>query len=121
MDKLGNILGGDADQQVVDLSKVSFFNAVTRKSIGTAENIPRIVRFINNPANLTDMEIALTDVLKEHSGKWVCILYDSISTMLVYLSSPNIYRFIHFITSKIRLMDISGIFLWWRRDSTRCS
>lgn len=95
----------------VDLKKVSFIDAVTRNSIGSAENIPGVVRFINNPANLTDIGIAVTDVLRENSGKKVCILYDSISTMLIYLSSQNISKFIHFVTNKLRLMDISGIFL----------
>ncbi|HII97693.1 MAG TPA: hypothetical protein HA272_00135 [Methanoregula sp.] len=95
----------------VDLSTVSFIDAVTRNSIGSVENIPGVVRYVNNPANLTDLGIAVTEVLKEHSGKNVCILYDSVSTMLIYLSSPNISKFIHFVTNKLRLMDISGIFL----------
>jgi hypothetical protein len=98
-------------EQGIDQKKVSFIDAVTRNSIGSAENIPGVVRFINNPSNLTDMGIAVTEVLKEHSGEKVCILYDSISTMLIYLSSPNISKFIHFVTNKLRLMDISGIFL----------
>jgi KaiC/GvpD/RAD55 family RecA-like ATPase len=95
----------------VDLSTVSFIDAVTRNSIGSVENIPGVVRYVNNPANLTDLGIAVTEVLKEHSGKNVCILYDSVSTMLIYLSSPNISKFIHFVTNKLRLMDISGVFL----------
>ncbi|MDD4138338.1 MAG: hypothetical protein PHT99_10695 [Methanoregula sp.] len=95
----------------VDLSTVSFIDAVTRNSIGSAENIPGVVRYVNNPANLTDLGIAVTEVLKDHAGKKVCILYDSFSTMLIYLSSPNISKFIHFVTNKLRLMDISGVFL----------
>jgi hypothetical protein len=98
-------------QSGVDLSHVSFIDTVTRNSIGTAENIHGVVRYINNPANLTDMGIAVTEVLKEHSGEKVCILYDSVSTMLIYLSSPNISKFIHFVTNKLRLLDISGVFL----------
>lgn len=98
-------------EQGIDLGKVSFIDTVTRNSLGSAENIPGIVRFINNPANLTDMGIAVTEALKDHTGKKVCILYDSISTMLIYLSSPNISKFIHFVTNKLRLMDISGVFL----------
>lgn len=98
-------------EQGIDMTRVSFIDAVTRNSIGSAENIPGVVRFINNPANLTDMGIAVTEALKDHSGKKVCILYDSISTMLIYLSSPNISKFIHFVTNKLRLMDISGVFL----------
>jgi hypothetical protein len=66
---------------------------------------------VNNLANLTDPGIAVTEVLKENAGEKVCILYDSVSTMLIYLSSPNISKFIHFVTNKLRLMDISGIFL----------
>lgn len=90
---------------------VSFIDAVTRNSIGNAENIPGVVKYINNPANLTDMGMAVTDVLKEQSGKQVCIMYDSVSTMLIYLSSANISKFIHFVTNKLRLTDVSGIFL----------
>lgn len=98
-------------QSGVDLTQVSFIDAVTRNSIGTVENIPGIVRYINNPSNLTDMGIAVTEALKEHTGEKVCILYDSVSTMLIYLSSPNISKFIHFVTNKLRLLDISGVFL----------
>jgi hypothetical protein len=57
------------------------------------------------------MGIAVTEVLKEHADRKVCIMYDSVSTMLIYLSSANISKFIHFVTNKLRLMDISGVFL----------
>ncbi len=106
-----NILSKLYAENGVDLATVSFVDAVTRNSIGNAENIPGVVRFVNNPANLTDLGIAVTEVLKDHSGKKVCILYDSVSTMLIYLSSQNISKFIHFVTNKLRLMDLSGIFL----------
>jgi len=99
------------EQGGVDLAKVSFIDAVTHNSFGSAENIPGTVRYISNPANLTDMGIAVTEVLKEHHNAKVCILYDSISTMLIYLPSPSISKFIHFVTTKLRLMDISGVFL----------
>jgi len=95
----------------VSPDSVSFIDAVTRNSIGNAENIPGIVRFINNPANLTDMGIAVTEVLKDHQGKKICIMFDSVSTLLIYLSSANISKFIHFVTNKLRLLDVSGIFL----------
>lgn len=95
----------------IDLSSVCFVDAVTHHSIGSAENIPGVVRYVNNPANLTGMGIAVTEMLKEQKDKKTCILFDSISTMLVYLPSTDISRFIHFVTNKLRLMDVSGIFL----------
>jgi hypothetical protein len=98
-------------QAGVPADQVSFIDAVTRNSMGSAENITGVVRYINNPANLTDMGIAVTEVLKEHSGRKVCIMYDSVSTMLIYLSSANISKFVHFVTNKLRLMEVSGVFL----------
>jgi hypothetical protein len=106
-----SILSKLYSQNGIPQESVSFIDAMTRHSIGNAENIPGVVRYINNPANLTDMGIAVTEVLKEQSGKKVCIMFDSVSTMLIYLSSANISKFIHFVTNKLRLMDISGIFL----------
>lgn len=98
-------------QSGIPSGSISFIDAVTRNSIGNAENVPGIVRYINNPANLTDLGIAVTEVLKEQSGKKVCIMFDSVSTMLIYLSSANISKFIHFVTNKLRLMEVSGVFL----------
>ena len=82
-----NILSKLYAENGVDLKSISFIDAVTRNSVGSVENIPGVVRYVNNPANLTDLGIAITEVLKENSGKKVCILYDSVSTMLIYLSS----------------------------------
>jgi hypothetical protein len=31
--------------------------------------------------------------------------------MLIYLSSRNITRFMHFVTNKLRLLNVAGIFL----------
>ena len=106
-----NILAKLYGENGIDPKTVSFIDTVTRNSIGNAENIPGVVRFVNNPGNLTDLGIAVTEILKDQSGKKVCILYDSVSTMLIYLSSQNISKFIHFVTNKLRLMDISGVFL----------
>jgi len=95
----------------IDLSGVYFVDAVTHHTIGSAENIPGIVRYVNNPANLTGMGIGVTEMLNEHKDEKICILFDSISTLLVYLPSTDISKFIHFVTNKLRLMDISGVFL----------
>ncbi len=98
-------------QSGVSPENVSFIDAVTRNSMGNAEDIPGVVRYINSPSNLNDMGIAVTEVLNEHAGLKVCIMYDSVSILLIYLSSANISKFIRFVTNKLRLMDISGVFL----------
>ena len=68
-------------------------------------------RFLNNPADLTDLGIAVTGILGENKEKKISLLFDSVNAMLIYISSQNITRFIHFVTNKLRLMNFSGIFL----------
>jgi KaiC/GvpD/RAD55 family RecA-like ATPase len=97
------------EQNGVDLSQVFFIDAITGSS--TVPEKDPMVKYVNSPANLTDMGIAVTEMLKDISGQKVCILFDSVSTMMIYLPSANISKFIHFVTNKLRLTDISGIFM----------
>jgi KaiC/GvpD/RAD55 family RecA-like ATPase len=95
----------------IDLSRIFFIDAITRYAIGKASGITQNCRFINSPSNLTDLGIAITEVLNRRSAGKACLLFDSISTMLIYIPSINISKFIHFITSKLRLVDATGVFL----------
>ncbi|MEI7432987.1 MAG: hypothetical protein WCJ93_01910 [Methanomicrobiales archaeon] len=38
-------------------------------------------------------------------------MFDSVSTMLIYLPSASISKFIHYISNRLRLIDTPGIFL----------
>lgn len=95
----------------IDISKVSFIDAITKYALGKIPPGQENCRFINSPSNLTDLGIAITEVLHSLHGEQTCLLFDSVSTMLIYLPSTNISKFIHFITSKLRLVDAAGIFL----------
>jgi len=44
-------------------------------------------------------------------GKKACIVLDSVSTMLIYLPSQNISKFMHFVTNRLRLAGVAGVFL----------
>lgn len=95
----------------IDISRVSFIDAITKYALGKIPPGQEDCRFINSPSNLTDLGIAITEVLHSLAGEKTCLLFDSVSTMLIYLPSTNISKFIHFITSKLRLVDAAGIFL----------
>ncbi|MDD1715940.1 MAG: hypothetical protein LUQ01_02975, partial [Methanolinea sp.] len=97
--------------QGIDLSRIRFIDAITRYAMGKIPDGMEDCKFINNPSNLTDLGIAITEVMNQLSGEKACLLFDSISTMLIYIPSINISKFIHFITSKLRLVNTSGVFL----------
>jgi hypothetical protein len=85
-------------------------DAVTQYSGGECPPSPRI-RYVNNPANLTDLGIAITETLKKMPAGKKCILFDSVSMLLIHMPSATTSKFLHFVVNKLKLDDIHGIFL----------
>jgi len=95
----------------LDLSRIWFVDAITKSALGRIPQEANNCRFVKNPANITDLGIVISDVLNNFPDEKPCILFDSISTMLIYISSINISKFLHFITNKLKLLNSPGIFL----------
>lgn len=106
-----DILKKNYEKNGILLDRIHFIDTVTKYAMGRDPQPVKNCRFINNPANLTDMGIAVTEILKDLEGKKVCLLFDSVNSMLIYISSQNITKFIHFVTNKLRLLNFAGFFL----------
>ena len=95
----------------LSLEKLTFIDTITKFAMGTVDDsVPRC-RYLNNPADLTSLSIAITETFKDMKDKKPSIFIDSINAMLIYLPSADITKFMHFITSKLRIMELSGIYL----------
>jgi hypothetical protein len=99
------------EQQGLDLSRIYFIDAITRYSLGSNPDSAEHCRFVSNPSNLTDLGIAITEQLHAVPDDKICLFFDSVSTLVLYLPSESISKFIHFVTTKLRLLTHSGIFL----------
>ncbi|WFN37635.1 hypothetical protein L1994_04400 [Methanomicrobium antiquum] len=101
------------DAEDIDLSKIVFIDLITRFAIGKIpEDVsPGRCHFISNPANLTDIGIILTEILNDGNNEKKAFVFNSINTMLIYLSSEKLSRFIHLIINKFRLTGVKGYFL----------
>jgi len=106
-----DILKKNYEKEGIPLDRIFFVDTVTKYALGKDHEPVPNGRFISNPADLTDLGIAITAILGEHKEKKISLLFDSVNAMLIYISSQNITRFIHFVTNKLRLMNFSGIFL----------
>ena len=95
----------------IPMEKIFIVDTITKYAMGHDHEPVENCRFVNNPSDMTAIGIAVTEALKELKGRKVSLLFDSINAMLIYISSQNITRFVHFVTSKLRLMGFSGIFL----------
>ena len=67
------------------------------------DNGDRIVHPIQNPSNLTDIGVASSKVLGEwHAqGRAVACCFRSITTLLQYVESRTVYRFLHQFSQQI--------------------
>lgn len=106
-----DILKRNYEKAGIAMEKISIVDTVTKYALGRDHEPVSNCRFVSNPADLTNIGIAVTEAMSGLKGKKVSLLFDSVNSVLIYISSQNITKFIHFITTKLRLMQFSGIFL----------
>ena len=105
------VLKKSYEKNGIPMDKIYVIDTVTKNALGRDPDPVKTCRFVTNPGSLTDIGIAVTEMFKEVEGENICLLFDSINAMLVYISSQNITKFVHFVTNKLRLLNFSGIFL----------
>jgi archaellum biogenesis ATPase FlaH len=67
--------------------------------------------YLNKPGDHTALGIAVTETFRQLGSERVVIYIDSINALLIYSDSVNLSRFIHFITSKLRILNVAGIYV----------
>lgn len=95
----------------VDLSRIYFIDAITQYATGTTPAPVENCRFVTRPGDLTAMSVAITSAMKEFTDEKTIIFLDSVNAMLIYTDSVNLTKFVHFIISKLRVMNIAGVLL----------
>jgi hypothetical protein len=90
--------------------KYYVIDTVTQYSGGTCTPGPR-VRYVTNPSNLTDLGIVIAEFIRLIPEKRKCIMFDSVSMFLIHIPAATASKFLHFVVNKLKLAEISGIFL----------
>ena len=98
-------------KNAVDTNRIFFIDAITQYATGSATECPENCKFIAKPNDLTAMGMAVTSILKKFEGEKSVIFLDSVNAMLIHSSSVDLTKFIHFMISKLRIMNIAGILL----------
>jgi len=71
------------------------------------ETISKNCYFVDSPADLTEIGIALDPILKDDIHQF--LILDSLDTLVVYNDQESVVKFTHFLTGKLRIHDMSGI------------
>lgn len=95
---------------VVDTRKIIFIDAVT-KAVSDGRVEEEGVLFIDSPKNLTDISIAISEAANSIPDERKFILFDTLSTLLLYNSAGTVARFTHFLIGRMRSWEAEGVLL----------
>ncbi len=81
-------------------------DAITKAVIKTPKGKKDSV-FVSSPAALTEMSLAITKIQKKCPEY---LLFDSLSTLLIYEDASTVTRFVHSLISRVRVRETTLIF-----------
>ena len=93
----------------VKTDKLFFLDCIT-KTLG-AEKEEKQCLFLENPQNLTNIAIAIDEIVKAIPSKNKSLFFDTMSTLLIYNKTGTVSKFLHFLTGKIRVLNLNGVLL----------
>ena len=100
--------------QKIDTKNVIFIDAVTKTAGGVIKK-QKDCLFIGGPKNLSDISIAMDQGIMAIPGKDKFLFFDSLNTLLMYNDVRVVAKFVHFLSTKMRVWKVKGIIISLRR------
>jgi hypothetical protein len=101
--------------RLLDMNHIShkdiFFIDCISRHIGGNVEIKENCFFVDSPQNLTDIGIAIHEVLLKIGSHEKFIFLDSLSTLLIHNDQDKVLKFMHYLTGKMRISDVSGVMI----------
>jgi len=94
----------------INTDNIHFIDCLT-KSLGSKVAKTKNCVFIESPAHLTELGIALHDYFTSSGEKNRFLYIDSISSLLIHNSIDTVLKFVHYVTGKMRLFGFNGMLL----------
>ena len=91
----------------IDTSSFIFIDAITK---GAKTKGEKNAVFISSP----ELNISIAKILEV--GKARGVIFDSLSTLLIYENPTTVSKFVHSLTAKLRAMDVSAVFIVLKED-----
>jgi len=108
-----NSLVGIMQHSGLDLKKIHFIDAITKTAQLTTKCDE--CEFISSPGALTELSVTISKLMD--TGDYKYIIFDSLSTLLVYESDTTITKFVHYLMAKVRVAGCNAIFTCLKQDA----
>ena len=102
----------------INIGNIHFIDCLT-KSLGSKDIKAKNCVFIESPAHLTELGIALHDYFTSSGEKNRFLYIDSISSLLIHNSIDAVLKFVHYVTGKMRVFGFNGMLLALHGETDR--
>lgn len=92
----------------INTDTILFIDCISNQ-VSKSEDASEKCVFVESPQNITGLSIALNQAIKS-IGEETTIVFDSLSTLLIYNNAEVIGRFSNLIISKMQLSNVSSVF-----------
>lgn len=97
------------EQNKIKTDSLFFLDCIT-KTLGAEKEEKRCL-FLESPQNLTNIAIAIDEIVKAMPVKNKFLFFDELSTLLIYNQTGTVAKFLHFLTGKMHVLELKGILL----------
>ena len=109
-----NTLMSSFKKEGISIDKMFVVDAITRTAMVPPECSS--CDYVSSPGALTELSVAISKVMDRKEG-FGYIIFDSLSTLLVYESDTTIAKFVHFLMAKVRVAGCNAIFTVLKQDA----
>ena len=90
-------------QEKIDTKKIFIIDAISPRSVRAGNAV-----FIGSPKELTNISITTTSAIKKMKSARI-LVFDSISTLLVYNNFNVVKDFVHFISNEMKSLKVTFV------------
>lgn len=107
LNKMFGSLSNSLKEAKIDLNKFLFIDCITKSANPNAEEVSNCI-YVTSSSALTELSIAMNKALS--SGQIEGLLFDSLSTLLIYNKSDTVSKFVHSIINQIKAANVTAVF-----------
>jgi len=97
----------------INTNNFIFVDAITK---GAGKKEAANVVFVSSPRALTELNITIGKILEV--GKVKNLIFDSLSTLLIYEKPLVVVKFVHALIAKLRALNVTAVFIVLKDDVT---
>ncbi|MBU0532567.1 hypothetical protein KKB44_03675 [Candidatus Micrarchaeota archaeon] len=94
----------------IDVSKVYFIDCYSA-TLGQKKESTENITVIDGPSALNDISLALNEAIKRSSGKRMRVVFDTLSTFILYNSQDSMRKFLSVIAGRLKSANATTLYL----------